>query len=283
MVLRDGCDHAQAGRQAGAAGASASQVAKGLLKQRVWIKWPYLQEAVIQAVSDGDRKVGAPETHVSVTPEDAVSQQQVPALPDCSTCGWIRGSLSTMAPVSSAKNAGSHGGTQTHKIKAELWPQIGGEGSDKPHSKEEAEEWRRAANVLAAQMRSKQGLEIGPCHLMLHVRPCEGLMRQLDGTVEKRFSKAQMTYPIQVGCSLPSGLLSGQLSGGASGQQSAQHAWQVVPCQAAEHCPRLPGSLLPYALLKNRTACRMPMAAFMCSQRACRLRSGRAAGGERLL
>ena len=76
-------------------------------------------------------------------------------------------------------------------------------------------------------------------------------MRQLDGTVEKRFSKAQMTYPIQVGCSLPSGLLSGQLSGGASGQQSAQHAWQVVPCQAAEHCPRLPGSLLPYALLKK--------------------------------
>ena len=35
-------------------------MAKGLLKQRVWIKWPYLQEAVIQAVSDADRQVGAP-------------------------------------------------------------------------------------------------------------------------------------------------------------------------------------------------------------------------------
>ena len=96
------------------------------------------------------------------------------------------------------------------------------EGADKPHSKEEAEEWRRAANALAAQMRSKQGLEIGPCHLVLHVRPCEGLMRQLDGTVEKRFSKAQMTYPIQVGCCLPPRLLARLLSGAASG--AAEHA-----------------------------------------------------------
>ena len=69
MVLRGGCDNAQAGRQAGAAGASASQVAKGLLKQRVWIKWPYLQEAVIQAVSDADRKVGTPQRLYPYTPD----------------------------------------------------------------------------------------------------------------------------------------------------------------------------------------------------------------------
>lgn len=33
---------------------------------------------------------------------------------------------------------------------------------------------------------------------MLHVRPCEGLMRQLDGTIEKRFAKKELLCPIQV-------------------------------------------------------------------------------------
>ena len=34
--------------------------------------------------------------------------------------------------------------------------------------------------------------------LVLHVRPCEGLVRQLDGTVKKRFSKEEIIVPIQV-------------------------------------------------------------------------------------
>ena len=45
------------GKQAEAAQAPAIKVAQGLLGQRIWIKWPYLQEAVIQAVSDADVKV----------------------------------------------------------------------------------------------------------------------------------------------------------------------------------------------------------------------------------
>ena len=43
-----------------------------------------------------------------------------------------------------------------------------------------------------------QGIEVGPTDVMVHVRPCEGLVRQLDGTVEKRFAKTQLTVPLQV-------------------------------------------------------------------------------------
>lgn len=41
-------------------------------------------------------------------------------------------------------------------------------------------------------------MDIGRSELVLHVRVCEGLMRQLDGTVEKRFAKKEILYPLQV-------------------------------------------------------------------------------------
>lgn len=34
--------------------------------------------------------------------------------------------------------------------------------------------------------------------LLLHVRPCEGLVRQVDGTIEKRFAKKEVAYPMEV-------------------------------------------------------------------------------------
>ena len=43
-----------------------------------------------------------------------------------------------------------------------------------------------------------QGLDVGQCALLLHVRPCEGLVRQVDGSIEKRFSPKHLLYPIQV-------------------------------------------------------------------------------------
>ena len=39
---------------------------------------------------------------------------------------------------------------------------------------------------------------MGRAELVLHVRPLEGLMRRLDGTVEKRFAKKDILYPLQV-------------------------------------------------------------------------------------
>ena len=41
-------------------------------------------------------------------------------------------------------------------------------------------------------------MDVGRSELVLHVCPCEGLMRQLDGTVEKRFAKKEILYPLQV-------------------------------------------------------------------------------------
>ena len=46
-----------------------------------------------------------------------------------------------------------------------------------------------------------QGLDVGNCDIMLHVRVCEGLVRQLDGSIEKRFARKELLYPIQVHCS----------------------------------------------------------------------------------
>ncbi len=34
--------------------------------------------------------------------------------------------------------------------------------------------------------------------LLLHVRPCEGLVRTVDGVIEKRFGKKEVLVPIQV-------------------------------------------------------------------------------------
>ena len=39
---------------------------------------------------------------------------------------------------------------------------------------------------------------MGNCDIILHVRVCEGLMRQLDGSIEKRFARKELMYPIQV-------------------------------------------------------------------------------------
>ena len=47
-----------------------------------------------------------------------------------------------------------------------------------------------------------QGLDVGQCALLLHVRPCEGLVRQVDGSIEKRFSPKHLMYPIQVNAML---------------------------------------------------------------------------------
>jgi 5'-3' exoribonuclease 1 len=43
-----------------------------------------------------------------------------------------------------------------------------------------------------------QGVDCGEITLLLHVRPCEGLVRQVDGTIEKRFAKKEVTYPMEL-------------------------------------------------------------------------------------
>ena len=60
----------------------------------------------------------------------------------------------------------------------------------------------------------KQGVEVAELDLLLHVRPCEGLVRQVDGTIEKRFAKAEVTYPMEVRGGGRAGAARGACSGG---------------------------------------------------------------------
>ena len=65
------------------------------------------------------------------------------------------------------------------------------------HDAAAAAEWATAAAKLGRELLVKHGLDVASVDVALHVRPCEGLVRQLDGSVEKRFSKAALLYPIQ--------------------------------------------------------------------------------------
>ncbi|KAL4438007.1 hypothetical protein ABPG77_004228 [Micractinium sp. CCAP 211/92] len=109
----------------------AEQVAGALLGQRCWVKWPYLQEAVVEAVSDAGVKVSR------------------------------------------------SGGTARH-------------GSA------EAGEWQQERQRLQQEYLHKQGVDCGEVTLLVHVRPCEGLVRQVDGTIEKRFAKKEVAYPLEL-------------------------------------------------------------------------------------
>lgn len=42
------------------------------------------------------------------------------------------------------------------------------------------------------------GAQVGNIDIMLHVRICEGFVRNPDGTIVKRWSKEELTYPMQV-------------------------------------------------------------------------------------
>lgn len=42
-----------------------------------------------------------------------------------------------------------------------------------------------------------QGIDIQRCSLVLHLRELEGLTVQVDGTIEKRFSKEEVVHPLQ--------------------------------------------------------------------------------------
>lgn len=45
---------------------------------------------------------------------------------------------------------------------------------------------------------SKHGVDLGDVKLLVHVRPLEGLIRQVDGSVEKRFGKETKAFPLQM-------------------------------------------------------------------------------------
>ena len=76
--------------------------------------------------------------------------------------------------------------------------QVGSDAVLKPHGSEKAEEWQRQSKALASTLRTKSGIEIGPSKVLLHVLPVEGLVRQLDNSIEKQFAQKSLPHPLQV-------------------------------------------------------------------------------------
>lgn len=76
--------------------------------------------------------------------------------------------------------------------------QVVSDGSVVCHTPVEETEWARNADKLKRDFLIKRGLELGNCNVLLHVRPCQGLMRRTDGTIEKRFAKDVVQAPLQV-------------------------------------------------------------------------------------
>ncbi|KAI3438723.1 hypothetical protein D9Q98_001143 [Chlorella vulgaris] len=123
-------------QQLGGQRLGAQQVAGALLGQRCWVKWPYLQEAVVEAVSDAG----------------------------CKVC----------------RGAG------------------GGPPLAQQHDAAAATEWQQERHRLQQEYLNKQGVDCTEVTLVVHVRPCEGLVRQVDGTIEKRFAKKEVLYPVEL-------------------------------------------------------------------------------------
>jgi hypothetical protein len=66
------------------------------------------------------------------------------------------------------------------------------------HTPQEETEWLQGADKLKRDFLIKRGVELGSCSLLLLVRPCQGLMRRTDGTIEKRFARDIVQAPLQV-------------------------------------------------------------------------------------
>lgn len=93
--------------------------------------------------------------------------------------------------------------SQPERHSTEISLQVDGQGTA-PHDKEAAAAWHHLAAKLSRDLLTTSGLDAGPCELMLHLRPCEGLIRCVDGTIEKRFSKSEHLLPVQVQPPIPS-------------------------------------------------------------------------------
>ncbi|CAG9464207.1 unnamed protein product [Pedinophyceae sp. YPF-701] len=62
----------------------------------------------------------------------------------------------------------------------------------------ERKDWQEGASELARKALTAQGVDTGVVDCLLHVRCCEGLVRNLDGTIEKRFAREETAVPLQL-------------------------------------------------------------------------------------
>ena len=69
------------------------------------------------------------------------------------------------------------------------------EFASKPHG---SAEWGAELQKVTREYLEKYGVSAGRSNIALHCRACEGLVRHPDGSLQKRFSKTEMTVPIQL-------------------------------------------------------------------------------------
>ena len=81
--------------------------------------------------------------------------------------------------------------------KERIVPVIGkpNELASKPNN---ATEWSADMEKVTREYLEKYGVSAGRSNIALHCRACEGLVRHPDGSLQKRFSKTEMTVPIQL-------------------------------------------------------------------------------------
>lgn len=135
-------------------------VAGVLVGQKCWVMWPYLQEAMVEAVSDAEKKC-------------------------------TRAPSNSSTDNKSEDDAGGKKKKDSTTTKAAFTMVV-------YHTKDEADNWGKEKSRLVTEHSSRNGVLLGQVNLLLHVRPLEGLIRQVDGTVEKRFGKKEVLYPLQV-------------------------------------------------------------------------------------
>ncbi len=116
------------------------------------------------------------------------------------------------------------------------------------HDGAAAADWATAAGQLGRELLVKHGLDVGGVDIALAVRPVEGLVRQLDGSVEKRFSKKALLYPLQARA-LPCALPYAQGPGAPAGRQHGEALLQegaAVPAPGARRAPGPEPHPMPY-------------------------------------
>jgi len=66
------------------------------------------------------------------------------------------------------------------------------------HTSDKQAEWQKEAAGISRDFRIGRGTNLGPISVILHVRVCEGLKTQLDGSQLKTFGDEEIAFPLQV-------------------------------------------------------------------------------------
>lgn len=67
-----------------------------------------------------------------------------------------------------------------------------------PEEKQGArKDWDEIVSSIKSNFLEKDGIDVGEVSVILHVRVCVGLVRNLDGTIEKRFASTEEAHPLQ--------------------------------------------------------------------------------------